>query len=106
MVKLNIQISWNRLAKIGSWYQELFLSFNNILIYILVLFENIIYGIIGLGGYMGNIDFAENARLGHFDPGTLSQDKDYFARDPHKLYLSMRNLNTLLSEEIDRINRV
>ncbi len=56
-------------------------------------------------GYMGNIDFAENARVGHFDAGTLSQDKDYSARDPKKLYQSMTELNSLFEKEIERINR-
>lgn len=36
-------------------------------------------------GYIGNIYFAENARVGHFDVGTLSQDHDYSARDPKKI---------------------
>lgn len=53
-------------------------------------------------GYMGNIDFAENARLGHFDEGTLSQDKDFSARNPEKLYQSMTKLNSLLEFEIER----
>lgn len=56
-------------------------------------------------GYMGNIDFAENARVGHFDDGTLSQDRDYSARDPKKLYQSMTKLNSLFEKEIDKINR-
>ena len=56
-------------------------------------------------GYMGNIDFAENARVGHFDDGTLSQDRDYSARDPKKLYQSMTELNSLFEKEIERINR-
>lgn len=56
-------------------------------------------------GYMGNIDFAENARVRHFDEGTLSQDKDYSARDPKKLYQSMIELNSLLEKEIEKINR-
>ena len=56
-------------------------------------------------GYMGNIDFAENARVGHFDDGTLSQDRDYSAREPKKLYQSMTELNSLFEKEIERINR-
>ena len=56
-------------------------------------------------GYMGNIDFAENARVGHFDAGTLSQDRDYSARNPKKLYQSMTELNSLLMKEIEGINR-
>lgn len=56
-------------------------------------------------GYMGNIDFAENARVGHFDDGTLSQDRDYSAREPKKLYQSMTKLNSLFEKEIERINR-
>ena len=56
-------------------------------------------------GYMGNIDFAENARVGHFDDGTLNQDRDYSARDPKKLYQSMTELNSLFEKEIERINR-
>lgn len=56
-------------------------------------------------GYMGNIDFAENARVGHFDDETLSQDRDYSAREPKKLYQSMTELNSLFEKEIERINR-
>lgn len=56
-------------------------------------------------GYMGNIDFAENARVGHFDDGTLSQDRDYSAREPKKLYQSMTELNSLFEKEIERITR-
>ena len=53
-------------------------------------------------GYMGNIDFAENARLGHFDKWTLEQDEDYSARNQDKLYQSITKLNSLLEEEIKR----
>ena len=53
-------------------------------------------------GYMGNIDFAENARLGHFGPETLKQDSDNSARNPEKLYQSMAQVNKLLDFEIER----